>query len=989
MRTALKTAQKSRPWRGALSQQGFTLTEVLVAVAIFAIIFVAALLIYDRSNQVFRSGMQASDVQQNTRVAFDTLVADLRMAGFDYDRDGDPLTSAAGVTQRQQPDEQFEYIGRSALTLRGNFDYETDAANDNGREPALESAQFPVVTTGNDEIVTYVLRSDDASKNVDKIEFFADVPTRTVYPGGSTESAVTIPDVDLSNDNPPYTLYRVHLDAAGAPVFQPLADNIRSLTFTYFEDTTGQVPLTNISGTAAVDQENIDSIVGGLGKYDPDNPGATLQGRILRSKVRSLRIDLIGMNEQPDINYTDPYETLAAAKNYRKYNLASTIAPRNIGKRGVKEQSIQPPGPPTVNDVCFGLSGMALLNWTPYPTTGSKGAAEQFEMLADPVGTAVWPIHAPAFGSTSGWLTDMDPGTASPGTTYSYAVRAINGYGSEISVSPFKTGVPWNNTTLEAPANLTATGPDDPVAGGIQLNWDAPVGYVTGKDKLNCASGAVKPAPFQLGEIAGYRVWRSKEEEFVPSSANRVYNESSSAVVKENATGTVSVFDVGVAPCKSFYYRVMAVKTRQTAFTGPNGAATSAVYPVAGAGSPGIEGYAESTGIKPNAPINLSVVEADSDQSTDPYIVKLKWPRVVADVDGNRTGVDDYVVNRYRRVLDLNPYEVDPTWDNSSPQVEDALAQGAEVVFTDSTAPMKDTVTGLQWKYEYSVQAKTCNDLSAESVRAAFPPPCSFGGSTIIESGAASGDGSEVNPWVMDSGDVIYVTPPGGVTLSKVVFSVYDSGGELIETAVDEDASGGFYYVWKDLADNEMYRVLMTITNDQGCVEQKDRWVLDQAVAPCTVAPASVVQGPEISGNGQTRYKDFTVTLDNTGDENLNLQSVAFTWADAQAANATLYSITYEGGAVDTSFSPAAPGPGTITESVPNGTLSVTPSDASYDIVVRFKYDAKVGNVTKDLTNAISSFCVAYSISSEPGVVKYCNVVGATSGNPDACDTNP
>ena len=167
------------------NERGYTLMEIMVAVAIFAVIIMAALLLYDRSNQVFKQSVESSDMQQSTRVAFDKLAADLRMAGFDYDRDGTPFgalastwkgttayttgmlvqpsnpnghtyvciaggTSAAaepswptgdkevvlektgtvqwqehGDLQYQQPDEQIEYAGRSAVVIRANFNYET------------------------------------------------------------------------------------------------------------------------------------------------------------------------------------------------------------------------------------------------------------------------------------------------------------------------------------------------------------------------------------------------------------------------------------------------------------------------------------------------------------------------------------------------------------------------------------------------------------------------------------------------------------------------------------------------------------------------------------------------------------------------------------------------------------------------------------------------------------------------------------------------
>src|SRR4051812_47093721 len=138
-------------------QRGFTVAEVLTATAIFAVIFVAALMIYDRSNRVFKQGVEASEVQQNTRIAFDKMVSDLRMAGFDYDRDGLPTNA----NQYQQSDEQIEYANTSALTLRANLNYNSNAQQ--GRETALENTAFPVVTTGNDEIVTYALASNDST----------------------------------------------------------------------------------------------------------------------------------------------------------------------------------------------------------------------------------------------------------------------------------------------------------------------------------------------------------------------------------------------------------------------------------------------------------------------------------------------------------------------------------------------------------------------------------------------------------------------------------------------------------------------------------------------------------------------------------------------------------------------------------------------------------------------------------------------------------
>ena len=167
------------------NERGFTLAEILVTTAIFAIIMLAALAVYDRSNQTFKTSTEAADMQQSTRIGFDKLVSDIRMAGFDYSRGGTPQES----WEAQQPDEQVEYAGPAAVVFRANFNYNTATANcvststnpcGNGLEPAFTphntagNAIFPYVTTSNQEIVAYVLRSSNAAANTGSISFWVD-----------------------------------------------------------------------------------------------------------------------------------------------------------------------------------------------------------------------------------------------------------------------------------------------------------------------------------------------------------------------------------------------------------------------------------------------------------------------------------------------------------------------------------------------------------------------------------------------------------------------------------------------------------------------------------------------------------------------------------------------------------------------------------------------------------------------------------------------
>jgi len=370
-------------------ERGFTLTEVLVSLAVFTVIFIAALMIYDRSNRVFKMGTEASELQQTTRVAFEKLVSDVRMAGFDFDRDGIPFSSASGVNawqasrayavgsvvtpttsngftylctqagtsgatepgtwnttvggtttdnsvrwttqsgvnQFQQPDEQIEYPGAHAITLRANFDYETHRDANYGREgdlanslyskPDLESPQFPVITTGNDEIVTYALHSDRTGVgglNADSVKFYADVPDRRAFPGGRSENLVTIDDVDLclsGCNNPPYTLYRITLKDDGTPLRTPLASNVRNLTYQYYSNDVGTGTPLSYSETSLTSTSPPSA---GGGQYNPLTPATSAVLRNERAKVSSIRITLIGMNGSvAEAGYVNPASEIGRA----------------------------------------------------------------------------------------------------------------------------------------------------------------------------------------------------------------------------------------------------------------------------------------------------------------------------------------------------------------------------------------------------------------------------------------------------------------------------------------------------------------------------------------------------------------------------------------------------------------------------------------------------------------------------------------------------
>src|SRR5688500_19935538 len=132
------------------SQRGMSLLEVIVAVFIFTVVFLVALSLYHAANRAYLRTDAATIQQQNIRFAMDRMSETLRDAGASY--------NAAG--SRKLADEQIEGAWESAIFVRGDFDGQREDGTDG---PDLQSSTFPIITTGNDEIVGFVLRKPGAN----------------------------------------------------------------------------------------------------------------------------------------------------------------------------------------------------------------------------------------------------------------------------------------------------------------------------------------------------------------------------------------------------------------------------------------------------------------------------------------------------------------------------------------------------------------------------------------------------------------------------------------------------------------------------------------------------------------------------------------------------------------------------------------------------------------------------------------------------------
>jgi len=293
-------------------QIGLTLIELLVAMAVLLVTLAGALALYDASWKSFKQGENAAEQQQGLRIAFDKIGLDLQMAGFNFNPDG----------HTARPDEQIEAAYDTAVVIRADFDGEL--------ESALAGDAFEAVSTGNDEIVAYVLAKPDGL-NLHTVTFEADM--EEAQRDGELE-LVDVDSVSLVQDDPPYTLYRITFSTDvglwGSSDFakrEVLAENIGSMTFRYYDSTGAQI-------NSTFDLDSTADDIGGAETAAAD-----------RASIDRIEVELLGLSRDPRLNWVDVADSNPATRPFHKFRLASNIHPRNLGLVAVPDDGSLPPGP--------------------------------------------------------------------------------------------------------------------------------------------------------------------------------------------------------------------------------------------------------------------------------------------------------------------------------------------------------------------------------------------------------------------------------------------------------------------------------------------------------------------------------------------------------------------------------------------------------------------------------------------------------------------
>lgn len=92
----MSKVRKGKGLPGAKRNRGFTLTELMVAMAVGLIVLAAIYHVFVFQSQRFDREEQIAEMQQNARAAMDTMTREIRMAGYDPDGDSSAGILAAG-----------------------------------------------------------------------------------------------------------------------------------------------------------------------------------------------------------------------------------------------------------------------------------------------------------------------------------------------------------------------------------------------------------------------------------------------------------------------------------------------------------------------------------------------------------------------------------------------------------------------------------------------------------------------------------------------------------------------------------------------------------------------------------------------------------------------------------------------------------------------------------------------------------------------------
>lgn len=871
---------QNRPSRERRSERGMTLAEALVAVLIFSIVFLAALGLYQSANRAYAATDAATIQQQNMRFAMDRISDSVRGAGASYN-----VTGNTSI-----PDEQIEGAWEAAIFVRGDYD--------NARETALENATHPVVTTGNDEIVGYVLRKPGGNANNPVgITINADLTPSTgrdaTISGGTitneeTSGTVYVATTTLAGEtNPPYELTKVTFDSSGNPVYEVVAENVFRMSFSYL-DSTGASAITTFGSADAQRSE--------------------------RASVRQIDINLIGMSDRPDFGYVDsntytPAEG-TATKNRHKFALAEHLVPPNLGKMG-RRHSAAPAitiAAPVSITACVGHCRYYHISW---PATTTPGITTYMLHIvaaagADPVAAPAVDVNTNVTGLSYDYM-QPDADTTRP---FTFSVAGVYGVNPG-TFSPVVSATSSNQLPASTPAAPTTVAGAQGTGNTIDLAWTPTTTNTGTLSGMVCttagvgsgSSAATAPWTTAAPDIGYYKVFRVRNAagntaSFTTTAANRVDDKSIGPLQNIRPDTTATFTDRLAAPCTAYFYKVQACDLCDVASADSAGSASTSFD-------------LTDPAVTPAAPATLNGTTTSSGGN---FNVTLNWSAVTQTTGSAPAATAHYIINREQKLgsgIFLPNGRLDAYIEPGQP--------------TTQTDSVPTQVSGQPATYRYTVNAAyDCLNPRISAASPAYVASCVPSGTLSVTTPATGTD--YPRPYSTSVVPALNVT---GTGWTSATVTITDASGALKYSQTLSGAGPTYTFPTWNVSDtnaNPDGTYTLTATGTAGaCTTNPVTTTFTLSTTTCSLNIAS----PVYQGNGANAYTSLDFRIQNTcTSTNLTFNQMKFTWSGVLAAR-YISQVKYNGVAITSALTSATGGNGVVINLTTPQTINANTTSAA------------------------------------------------------------
>jgi len=304
------------------NNKGFTMIELLVAMAISAMAMAAIYTAYNIQQKTFRQQNMISQMQQNARAAMFMLTRDVRMAGFglasgqiSYYDGSDTVTINAVTGTNSNPDSINIIYADSSCTTFITSAMPTPSSELNVDDTSCFAVDdLIVVSDGTNADIIQITTVQPVAK---KIQHNPSSPVNSpsgmsnAYGAGALMYKLKWISYDIGSSDSAHPRLRVDTDGPlGGSSFQPFAENIEDLQIVYIFEDEDELNMYD-DGTDADDTNDADDI-------------------------RSVRVSVLARTDTIDINFSGNRPALedhgaGSADKYRRRLLTSTIKIRNLG----------------------------------------------------------------------------------------------------------------------------------------------------------------------------------------------------------------------------------------------------------------------------------------------------------------------------------------------------------------------------------------------------------------------------------------------------------------------------------------------------------------------------------------------------------------------------------------------------------------------------------------------------------------------------------